>query len=403
MRTKPHGPHHTNRLSAQFVRGAPPGLRCDGNGLNLRVDPNGARRWLQRLVIHGKPRTLGLGGYPLVSLAEAREKAFANRKLARAGGDPLAEKRLSQGRPTFEEAAAETIAIHRSGWRSTTHEVQWRYLLQTHAFPHIGSCRIDDITCADVLAILNPIWHTKPETARRVRQHIGAVMKWAIAQGHRPDNPAGEVIGQVLGRQPEIRHHRALPYKEVAAAIRTVRESEASEVSKLAFEFLVLTAARSGEVRLARWNEMDLVEHLWTIPAERMKMAREHRVPLSGCALEILDRARVRTSGTGLLFPNPWGQPFAASTLSHLLKKLGIGAVPHGFRSSFDGWAAERSNASREVIDLALAHVERNKTRAAYARSDLFERRRILMDDWAAYLDSEKANRPAGSNDRPSS
>ena len=174
MRTKPHGPHQTNRLSAQFVRGAPPGLHCDGNGLNLRVDPNGARRWLQRLVIHGKPRTLGLGGFPLVSLAEAREKAFANRKLARAGGDPLAEKRQSQGRPTFEEAAAETIAIHRSGWRSTTHEVQWRYLLQTHAFPHIGSCRIDDITSADVLAILNPIWHTKPETARRVRQHIGA-------------------------------------------------------------------------------------------------------------------------------------------------------------------------------------------------------------------------------------
>ena len=195
-------------------------------------------------------------------------------------------KRQSQDRPTFEEAAAETIAIHRSGWRSTTHEVQWRYLLQTHAFPHIGSCRIDDITSADVLAILNPIWHTKAETARRVRQHIGAIMKWAIAQGYRPDNPAGEVIGQVLGRQPEIRHHRALPYEEVAAAIRTVRESEASEVSKLAFEFLVLTAARSGEVRLARWNEMDLVEHLWTIPAERMKMAREHRVPLSRRALE---------------------------------------------------------------------------------------------------------------------
>ena len=325
-------------------------------------------------------------GHPNHVLAEAREKAFVNRKLARAGGDPMAEKRQSQGRPTFEEAAAETMAIHRSGWRSTTHEVQWRYLLRSYVVPHIGSRCIDNITSADVLAILNPIWHTKPETARRVRQHIGAVMKWAIAQGHRPDNPAGEVLGQVLGRQPEIRHHHALPYEEVAAAIRTVRESEASEVSKLAFEFLVLTAARSGEVRLARWNEMDLVERLWTIPAERMKMAREHRVPLSRRALEILDRARARTGGTGLVFPTLWGQPFAASTLSHLIKKLGIGAVPHGFRSSFDGWAAERSNASREVIDLALAHVERNKTRAAYARSDLFERRRTLMEQWAEFL-----------------
>ena len=319
-------------------------------------------------------------------MAEAREKAFSNRKLVRAGGDPLAVKRRSQGRPNFEEAAAETIAMHRAGWRSTTHEVQWRYLLRSYVFPHIGSRHIDEITSADVLAILNPIWHTKPETARRMRQHIGAIMKWPIAQGPRPDNPTGEVLGQVLGRQPDIRHHRALPYEEVAAAIWTVRESEAAEVSKLAFEFLVLTAARSGEVRLALWSEMDLVERLWTIPAERMKMACEHRVPLSRRELEILDRARARIGNTGLVFPNHRGQSFAASTLSHLLKKLGIGAVPHGFRSSFDGWASERTNASREVIDLALAHVQKNKTRAAYARSDLFERRRSLMDDWARYL-----------------
>ena len=391
MRTKPRGPHQTNRLSAQFVRAAPPGLHCDGNGLNLRVDPSGARRWLQRLVIHGKPRTLGLGGYPLVSLAEAREKAFANRKLARAGGDPLAEKRQSQGRPTFEEAAAETIAIHRAGWKSARQEEQWWYLFRTYAFPRIGFRRIDEITSAEVLAILISIWHTKAETARQVRRRIGAVMKWAIAQGYRPDNPAGKVLGQVLGRQAAVRHHRALPYAEVAAAIQTVWETQAPEVSKLAFEFLVLTVARSSEVRLARWDEMDMAEPLWMIPAERMKMAREHRIPLSERALEILDRVRARTRATGLVFSNRPRRPLASSTLSHLLRTQGIAAVPHGFRSSFDGWASERTDASREVIDLALAHVETNKTRAAYARSDLFERRRRLMDDWAAYLSGERA------------
>ena len=195
----------------------------------------------------------------------------------------------------------------------------------------------------------------------------------------------------MLGRQPEIQHHRALPYEEVADAIRTVWESNASETSKLAFEFLVLPAARSGEVRLARWNEIDPVERPWTIPAERMKMAREHRVPLSRRTLEILDRTRARTGGTGLVFPNPRGQPFAAATLSHLLKKLGIVAVPHGFRSSFDGWAAECTDAPHAVMEAALAHVVRNKVEVAYARSDLFERRRVLMDDWARYLAQREA------------
>ena len=237
------------------------------------------------------------------------------------------------------------------------------------------------------LAILTPIWHDKPETARRVRQRIGAVMKWAVAMGYRPDNPAGDALGQALGRQQTVvQHMRALPHSAVADALTAVRASQASVTTKRAFEFLVLTVARSGEVRLATWDEMDLAAGVWIIPAARMKAKREHRIPLSGRALAILFDARRLSDGTGLVFRSPRGKPLSDMTLSKLIKELGIAAVPHGFRSSFRDWAAEQTNTPREVVEAALAHTVRNSTEAAYARSDLFERRRRLMDDWAAYL-----------------
>ena len=236
-------------------------------------------------------------------------------------------------------------------------------------------------------AVLIPIWHDKPETARRVRQRIGAVMKWAVAMGYRPDNPAADALGQALGRQRAVvQHMRALPHSAVADAIATVRASQALVTTKDAFELLVLTAARSGEVRLATWDEVDLDAAVWTIPAARMKAKRDHRVPLSGRTLAILHDARRRSDGTGLVFRSPRGKPLSDMTLSKLIKELGIAAVPHGFRSSFRDWAAERTNTPREVVEAALAHTVRNPTEAAYARSDLFERRRRLMDDWAAYL-----------------
>ena len=380
----------THRLSAVFVRTAPPGFYCDGHGLNLRVDPSGARRWVQRLVIRGRPRMLGLGGYPLVSLAEARDVAFAHRKQARAGGDPLTEKRHAQHVPTIEEAAAAVLEQQRSGWRHARYERDWPRSLRAYAFPRIGAVPVSDVTTADVLAILTPIWHDKPETARRVRQRIGAVMKWAIAMGYRPDNPAGDALGQALGRQRAIvQHMRALPHGEVADALATVRTSRALVTTKDAFELLVLTAARSGEVRLATWDEMDLDAAVWTIPAARMKAKRDHRVPLSGRALEILHDARRRSDGSSLVFRSPRGKPLSDMTLSKLIKELGIAAVPHGFRSSFRDWAAEQTNTPREVVEAALAHTAQNPTEAAYARSDLFERRRLLMNDWAAYLDGE--------------
>ena len=394
--TKRRGRHPDKALSAAFCRTvAESGRYADGNGLYLHVDPSGARRWVQRLVIRGKPRGLGLGSYALVSLAEAREMALANRKLARSGGDPLAAKRRNAGMPTFEEAAAKVLEQKRSAWRNAKHANDWPTSLRLYVFPRIGERPVSEITSADLMQILTPIWHEKPETARRVRQRISSVMKWAVAMQHRPDNPAGDALGQALGRQRAVvRHMPALPHEEVADAVEAVRASRAWIGTKLAFEFLVLTAARSGEVRLATWDEVDLAAADWTVPAERMKANREHRVPLCGRAIEILREAWDLNVGIGLVFPSRRGKALSDMTLSKLVKELGIRAVPHGFRSSFRDWAAERTNHPREVVEAALAHVVKNKVEAAYARSDLFERRRELMEAWAAYLNGRR-----GSND----
>ncbi len=385
-RTKPRGRHPHNRLAAAFVRSAPVGRHADGNGLYLYVQRTGTRSWVQRLVIRGRKRELGLGSVHLVSLAEAREQARANRKLARAGGDPLVEKRRLEAVPTFAEAAVTVVEQKRAGWRSPRAAADWLHSLERYVFPRIGSRPVSEVSSADLLAVLTPIWHVKSDTARRLRQRIGAVLEWSIAMEHRTDNPCDR-IGAVLGPQRDIvRHMRALPHQDVAAALETVRASRATRAVKLAFEFLVVTAARSGEVRLATWDEMNAAGRLWTIPAERMKVNREHRVPLSLRALEVVDAARSLADGNPLVFPNRWGNAIKDTFLSQLLKDLGIAAVPHGFRSSFRDWAAEETDHPREVVEAALAHVVRNQVEAAYARSDLFERRRRLMDEWAAYL-----------------
>ena len=385
-RTKPKGRHPHNALAAAFVRTAPVGRHADGNGLYLYVQRTGTRSWIQRLVIRGRKHELGLGSVRLVSLAEAREQALANRKLARAGGDPLADKRRTQGMPTFAEAAVTVIEQKRGGWRSPRQAADWLRSLERHVFPGIGSRPVSDVNSADVLAVLTPLWHVKMQTARTLRERIRAVLEWAIAMEYRVDNPCDRVL-PVLGPQREVvRHMRALPHRDVAAALEAVRAARSTRAVKLAFEFLVLTAARSGEVRLATWDEIDTAGRVWTIPATRMKMHREHRVPLSAPAVEVLGAARTLADGNPLVFPNRWGNRVKGTFLSELLRNLNIAAVPHGFRSSFRDWAAEETDHPREVIEAALAHVVRNRVEAAYARSDLFERRRRLMDDWAAYL-----------------
>ena len=385
-------------LTARFVATVTePGRYGDGpggHGLRLVVTPNGARCWIQRLVIRGKRCHLGLGGYPLVTLAVARNKAFENRKLARAGGDPLALKRRPDV-PTFAKAAARVHEIHGPGWRNPKHAAQWITTLRKYAFPQFGERPVSDVTAQDVMGVLLPIWHSKPETARRVRQRIGTVMRWAIAEGHRLDNPAGEILTAALPRNNGNggpRHHRALPYGEVAGAIAAVRASGAGMSTRLAFEFLVLTAARSGEVRLATWTEIDMDAATWTVPASRMKSGCEHRVPLSDAALDVLRQVRELGSRTGLVFPSVTGNALSDSTLSKLLRENGIPAVPHGFRSSFRDWAGEQTSYPRDVCETALAHVNPNKVEAAYARSDLFEKRRDLMTAWARYLNPEPAD-----------
>ena len=290
-KTKPKGRHPDKTLSASFVRSAGVGRHADGNGLYLFVQPSGTRSWIQRLIIRGRRRELGLGSVALVSLAEAREKALANRKLAREGGDPLAEKRRAQGVPSFAEAAARVLQQKQAGWRSSTHPRDWLSSLERYAFPRIGKMPVSEVTSADVLEILTPIWHLKAVMARCVQQRMRAVLEWAVAMEFRLDNPCDRVV-PVLGTQHDVvQHMRALPHREVPAAIETIRASNARPVVKLAFEFLVLTAALSGEVRGAVWTEIDRDEGVWTIPATRMKAKREHRVPLCRLAMEILDAA----------------------------------------------------------------------------------------------------------------
>ena len=386
---KPKGQHPVNALTTAFVRNvARAGRYCDGNGLYLQVQPSGARSWIQRIVIRGRRRELGLGGFPLVSLKEARAQAATNRRLARAGGDPLADRHKADGMPTFAETAERVWADKHPGWRHPRHARDWMASLRRYAFPRIGRMPVADVTSADVLDTLRRVWHLRPATARRLRQRISAVMEWAVAMQYRTDNPCNR-IGPVLGPQQDlVRHMPALNHAKVSGAIRTIWASGATPAVKLAFEFLVLTATRSGEVRGARWDELDLSARVWTIPATRTKAKREHRVPLSGRAVQILESASALEHGKGLLvFPGQGGKPIGETRLSKLLKNHGIAAVPHGFRSSFRDWAAEATNHPREVIEAALGHVVTNRTEAAYARSDLFERRRRLMDEWAAYLD----------------
>ena len=268
---------------------------------------------------------------------------------------------------------------------------------ERYAFPRIGKLPVSEVTSADVLEILAPIWHEKAATARKLRQRLHAVLEWAVAMEFRIDNPCDR-IGPVLGPQHNVvQHMRALPHRDVAAAIRTARASTVPPAVRLAFEFLVLTAARWGEVRWAEWTEIDRDEGVWTVPARRMKANREHRVPLCVRAVEILDEARRLVEGTSpFLFPNRVGKQLEEKQLRRMFQKHGIAAVPHGFRSSFRDWAAEETDHPREVVEAALAHVVTNRVEAAYRRTDLFERRRRLMNDWAAYLADKSRDPEAG-------
>ena len=290
--------------------------------------------------------------------------------------------------PTFAGATATVAGIRRPTWKNPKYGAQWQTSLSVNTFPVLADRAVGDITTADVLRVLTPIWTAKTETARKVRHRIAMVLDWAVAQGFRDDNPAGKAVLLAPPKMPKVwSHQRALPHGDVATAICTVWASEASRVVKLSTEFLILTATRSCQVRGATWDEVDLESRTWTIPAGRLKALRDHRVPLSSRAMAILDAAMVLDGASRLVFPSPVkGGPISDMTYSKLLRDLGIPCVPHGFGSSFRDFASEMADAPREVAEAVLAHKLGEATELAYTRSDLFERRHKLMQEWADYL-----------------
>ena len=378
-------------LTTAFVRSiAKPGRYGDGRGsqgLYLRVHQtaNGriSRSWGQRIRIAGRLTNLGLGSFPAVTLATARERAVKNAQLIVEGGDPRTPVATI---PTFAHAAEIVIGIHAEGWRNPKTAKQWQSSLDTYAMPMLGSKSVAEITTADVLECLLPIWVSKKDLSPKIRQRIGAVMRWAVAQGFRADDPTGKALGDALPKTGRVEHHRALPFAEVGAAIEKVRATGAWPATKFAFELLTLTATRSGEVRLATWDEIDLETATWTIPAGRMKSRRAHRVPLSQQAMGVLRQAGELSAGKRLVFRTPTGKALSDSGISKLCRENDLGCVPHGMRSSFRDWAAECSDAPREIAEHCLAHVEGSASELAYRRTDYFERRRELMAAWSDYI-----------------
>jgi integrase len=374
------------RLTEKFIKAAKPGKHHDGDGLFLRVSEAGGRYWVHRVTQGGKRVEIGLGNADLMSLTEARELVHEHRKRLRGGENLLAERQRERTVPTFREAAARVAELHKPTWRSEKHANDFANSLTMYAHGKIGDRRVSDLTVADVMAVLTPIWLERAETARRVKQRMSTIFKWSMAQGWRTDDPSDAVTKALPAQSKAKEHFKALPYPEVAGCIDAVRNSRAWIGTKLALEFTVLTAARSGEVRGAMWSEIDLEQATWTVPGERMKMKKPHRVPLSTRALDVLAEAQAIRDKTGLVFPSSTGKTLSDMTMSKLVKEQGFDVHVHGFRSSFRQWAQEQTNIPAEVAEQALAHSAGDEVVRAYARSDLFEKRQKMMQAWCDYL-----------------
>ena len=377
------------KLTALKVRSLKkPGRYADGNNLYLFIKPSGTKFWVQRIVINGRRRDLSLGPVNLVSLAEARQIAEQNKRIVRAGADPTA-KPTDAAVPTFTEAANQYHQLRAPTWRAPKVQTNWLRRLEIYAFPSIGHLPIDQITPTHILDILLPIWTTKPETARKVRQYISAVFRAARSYQWTNDNPAGEVIADALPNRHHLTsHHRALHYQDAASALGTIAATKAHPSAKLCFRFMVLTAARPGEARQATWDDLQIFANNteWRVPPHKMKSAKLHRVPLSIQAQMVLEKARLFQTDSPLIFPSLHSKPMSNSTLSKLLRENGIAAVPHGFRSTFRDWGSEFLRANPDALELCLAHEIGDATRRSYARSDLFEERREIMEAWGTYL-----------------
>ena len=384
------------RLTASQVKTlTAPGMYSDGQGLNLRIKDTGAKSWVQRVTIDGKRVNLGLGAFPVVSLSNARTIADANSETIALNMDPRQAKPTRKSgkaktinapestAPTFSEVADAFMTLRRPGLADSGQ--QWAANLRTYIYPAIGRKPVDQITTADVLAFLTPIWISIPSTAARIRQRVENVFDYSIGMGYRSDNPAGKYLTKVLPRQVLNREHfAALPYADAPKAVEAIRE--APEVERLALEFLILTATRFNETRDATWDEINWECSTWEIPANRMKSRRPHRVPLSDRAIDILREAQGITGGEGLIFPTAAGRTMHNKVLLFLLERLEIPTTVHGFRSSFRDWVIEQTATPWTVAESALAHVLGSSTETAYARTDLFDKRRELMQAWADFI-----------------
>ena len=393
-------PRKAVELSALEVKNlTTPGLHFVGGvaGLALQVVSAESRSWVLRVMVGTKRRDMGLGGYPDVTLAGAKEHARAARAKVKAGIDPIEEGRAARSMVkaaqaaalTFDQCAEKYVDAQEAGWRNEKHRQQWRNTLKHYASPVMGSLLVRDVAMPHVLKVLEPIWTTKTETASRVRGRIESVLDWAKGRGYRSgDNPAawkGNLDAQLPkpGKVAKVEHHEAIPVADVGAFMVKLRNAEG--MGARALEFAILTAARSGEVRGATWAEFDMEERIWTVPGNRMKAGKEHRVPLSDAAMALL-QALPKVAGADAVFPAPRGGVLSDMTLTAVMRRMGLEAVPHGFRSTFRDWASERTNYPREAAEMALAHTIGDKVEAAYRRGDLFDKRRRMMGEWAAFL-----------------
>jgi integrase len=403
------------RLTALKVeRAKEPGMYADGGGLYLRVTPEGTKNWVLRFMLNGRPRWMGLGPLAIYGLHEARGKALDARRLRHEGIDPIETRRAVRTRERLEAAKAVTfkqcgesyITAQRAGWRNGKHAGQWSATLSTYAYPVIGALPVQAVDTGLVLKVLEPLWTDKPETASRLRGRIERILDFAKVRGYRnEDNPArwrGH-LDKLLPAHSKVRkveHHAALPYVELPGFLKSLREQEG--MASRALEFLILTAARTGEVIGARWSELDLLDKTWTVPAERMKANKEHRVPLSPRALDILTKLSAlrpaRDADDAFVFPG--GKPDAPlSNMAFLmlLRRMDRSDLTaHGFRATFKTWASERTSVQNEIVEASLAHVIGGKVEQAYRRGDLFEKRRRLMQQWATFCTTAPAQERQG-------
>lgn len=390
-------------LTALQIKHAKPGMHADGGGLYLYVKAGGTQSWIFRYQLQKKRREMGLGPVAALPLVAARSEAARLKALVARGIDPLEQKREVKAEAkaieaasrheqelraaTFRVAAEKHIVAQEAGWRNRKHRQQWENTLKTYAYPVIGDVPVRDVTVQHVLQILEPIWSAKPETASRVRMRIEAVLNSAKLLGWRSgENPAIwrgglEAVLPRISKVRKVRHHAAMPWRDIAPFMQSLRLREG--ISPRALEFLILTAARSGEVRHARWDELDLTEGLWVVPADKMKAGREHRVPLSDAAAAMLE-TMPRVADCPWIFPGTRNQPMSDMSLSAVLKRMELGQFTvHGFRSTFRDWAAEHTHHHPEIVEMALAHAVANKVEAAYRRGDMLAKRKALMADWA--------------------